>query len=183
MDVNLMEELPPLYDDNVTMNELQSILSDKINTADTDTDAAVDECFIMTASKLLARYENIYGIPTDVTKSDEFRREILNAKDAGEGTVNNQLMIDTAASYSNGIVDIIKNPTDCSFIVKFVGTLGIPANMDGLTNTINEIKPAHLAFSFEYTYITWDDFEKYNHTCDEWDAKNLTWDELEAYKE
>lgn len=181
--MDLMDLLPPLYDQNTTMQELQGILTEKVNAAISGTGATVDECFIETASALLARYEKIYGITVDVTKSDDFRREILRAKIAGVGTVTKQMIVDTAMSYSNGTVEITEHPETYSFIVKFTGTLGIPPNMAGLTNTINEIKPAHLAFSFEYTFITWDRVEAYNHTWDEWDAKNLTWDDFETYKE
>ncbi|QEY33741.1 DUF2313 domain-containing protein [Caproiciproducens galactitolivorans] len=181
--MNLMDYLPPIYDGNATMQELQDILTDKINTMISYTGATVDECFINTASKLLNRYEKIYGCTVDVTKSDTARREILKAKIRGIGTITKQLIIDTAASYSNGTVEVIEKPTDYSFVVKFTGTLGIPKNMAGLTETINQIKPAHLAYSFIYTFITWDKVEAYSHTWDEWDALGLTWDAFETYKE
>lgn len=161
--MDLMELLPPVYDENTTMQKLQGILSDKVNAAISGTGVTIDECFIETASALLARYEKIYGITVDVTKSDAFRREILRAKIAGVGTVTKQMLIDTAASYSNGTVEVIEHPETYSFVVKFTGTLGIPPNMAGLTNTINEIKPAHLAFSFEYTYRTHGMLTGYTH--------------------
>lgn len=161
--MNLMDLLPPLYDQNTTMQELQGILTEKVNAAISGIGATVDECFIETASALLSRYEKIYGITVDVTKSDDFRREILRAKIAGVGTVTKQMIVDTATSYSNGTVEIIEHPEAYSFVVKFTGTLGIPPNMPGLTNTINEIKPAHLAFSFEYTYRTHSMLTGYTH--------------------
>lgn len=161
--MDLMDLLPPVYDENTTMQELQGILTNKINAAISGTGATVDECFIETASALLSRYEKIYGITVDVSKSDDFRREILRAKIAGVGTVTKQMIIDTATSYSNGTVEIIEHPETYSFVVKFTGTLGIPPNMPGLTNTINEIKPAHLAFSFEYTYRTHGMLTGYTH--------------------
>ena len=161
--MDLMDLLPPIYDKNTTMQELQGILTDKVNTAISGTGLTVDECFIETASVLLARYEKIYGITVDVSKSDDFRREILKAKIAGVGTVTKQMLIDTATSYSNGTVEVIEHPETYSFVVKFTGTLGIPPNMVGLTNTINEIKPAHLAFSFEYTYRTHGQLTGYTH--------------------
>lgn len=161
--MDLMNLLPPIYDKNTTMQELQGILTDKVNAAISGTGATVDECFIETASALLARYEKIYGITVDVTKLDDFRREILRAKIAGVGTVTKQMLIDTASSYSNGTVEVIEHPETYSFVVKFTGTLGIPPNMVGLTNTINEVKPAHLAFSFEYTYRTHGMLTGYTH--------------------
>lgn len=183
MSLDLMTLLPPVYEDNVTMTELQGILSTDVSDLITNIGAAIDECFIGTASGLLGRYENIFGIATNVSISDAFRREILKAKLRGVGTVTKQLIVDTAASYSNGSVEVTEYPAESRFVVKFVGALGIPANIDGLTNTINEIKPAHLAFSYEYSYMTWAQLEGYSHTWADWAAKNLTWAELEVYKE
>jgi prefoldin subunit 5 len=42
-----------------------------------------------------------------------------------------------------------KHPAEYKFDVKFVGTVGTPPNMDDLTAAIEDIKPAHLI----YTYI------------------------------
>jgi uncharacterized protein YmfQ (DUF2313 family) len=161
--MDLMDYLPPIYDGNSTMEELQGILTDKINGIIYDTGVTVDECFIETASGLLSRYESIYGCTIDVTKTDDMRREILKAKIRGIGTVTKQMIIDTAAAYTNGTVEVIESPSTYSFTVKFTGTLGIPTNMVGLTNTINEIKPAHLSFSFEYTFRTHGQLTGYTH--------------------
>lgn len=181
--MNLMELLPPVYEENKTMEELQEILSGKINKLANNFDTTIDQCFVDTATNLLSRYEKIYGLTVDVTKSNQFRRERIKAKARGVGTVTKKMLEEVAASYSNGEVEVIENFEDYSFIVKFVGTKGIPGNMADLTLTIKEIKPAHLAFSFEYTFLTWDEFDSYNKTWDEWDALNLTWDELEVYGE
>ena len=161
--MNLMDLLPPVYEGNDTMEELQGLLTDRVNALIADLGGTVDECFIETASKLLSRYEKVYGITVDVGKSDAFRREVIKAKIRGIGTVTKQLLIDTAASYSNGTVDVIEDPANYSFVVKFTGTFGVPANMDGLTKTIEEIKPAHLAFSFEYMYRTHGQLTGYTH--------------------
>lgn len=180
--MDLMELLLPIYDGNTTMGELQSILSDKINGLAANMSGTVNECFAATSSKLLSRYEGLYGIEVDVTKSDVFRRERILAKIRGIGTVTKQMIIDTAAAYSNGAVDVIEDPVNYHFTVKFVGTYGIPANMDGLTKTIDEIKPAHLSYTFEYVFVTWDAVEACKKTWDQWDALNLTWDAFEIYK-
>lgn len=151
---DLMELLPPIYEKNSTMEELQSILSLKINSLASSFDETIDECFVNTASSLLSRYEKIYGLKVDVSKSNSFRRERIKAKIIGVGTVTKQMIIDTAASYSNGEVEVIEEPGNYSFKIKFVGTLGMPPNMADLTLTIEEIKPAHLTYTFEYVYNT-----------------------------
>lgn len=167
--MDLMTLLPEYYKGNKTMEELQGILSAGINNLASKLDTTIDECFVNTAVALLSRYEKIYGIQVDVSKSNEFRRERIKAKIRGTGTVTKRMIENVAKSYRNGEVEVIENVADYSFKVKFVGTKGIPSNMADLTLTINEIKPAHLAFSFEYTYNTWND------------VAGMTWSEASAY--
>lgn len=167
--MELMNLLPPIYEGNKTMRELQGILTADVNNLAANLNETVDECFVETATALLSRYEKLYGLSVDVTKSDTFRRERIKAKIRGVGTVTRQMIIDTAASYSNGQVEVIENPDSCSFIIKFVGTKGIPANMRDLTITMEEIKPAHLSYTFEYVYNTWKDIS------------GMTWSEAAAY--
>jgi uncharacterized protein YmfQ (DUF2313 family) len=150
--MDLMQLLPEVYEGNSSMEKLQEILTtDIINLADSYNET-INECFVNTASKLLSRYEKIYGIEVDVSKADTFRRERIKAKIRGVGTVTKQMLINTAKSYSNGDVEVIEEPENNSFRVKFIGSIGIPQNMDGLTMTIEEIKPAHLSYTFEYVF-------------------------------
>lgn len=153
--MDLMMLLPSVYSGNTKMEELQSILSADINNLASNLNETIDECFVNSASALLSRYEKIYGIQVDVSKSNEFRRERILAKIRGIGTVTKQMIVDVASSYSNGEVEVIEDNANYSFKIKFIGTKGIPGNMADLSITINEIKPAHLAFTFEYTYNTW----------------------------
>ena len=172
--MELIDLLPDYYRDNRTMEELQRILSADINKLVSNFKSTIDQCFVSTATSLLSRYEKIYGIQVDVIKSNELRRERIKAKIRGIGTVTKQMIEATARSYSNGEVEVIEYPDEYRFVVKFVGSKGIPANMADLTLTIEEIKPAHLAFEFEYTYNTWNDVA--HMTWDE--ASVFTWDQL-----
>jgi uncharacterized protein YmfQ (DUF2313 family) len=169
-----MTLLPPVYDGNTTMQKLQSILSADINTLANKFDETIDQCFVSTAASLLSRYEKIYGLQVDVIKSDEFRRERIKAKIRGIGTVTKQMIIDTARSFSNGEAEVLEDSSNNCFVIKFIGTMGIPANMDDLVLTIEEIKPAHLSYTFEYTYRRWGEVSSYL-----WgDADDKTWYQL-----
>lgn len=152
--MELMELLPVYYKDNLTMEEMQCILSYNINLLATDYDLTINQCFVNSATNLLSRYEKIFGIQVDISKSEAFRRERIRAKIRGTGTVTKQMIKDVAKSYSNGEIEVIENSGDYSFIVKFVGSIGIPENMEALIITIEEIKPAHLSYTFEYIYNT-----------------------------
>lgn len=161
--MDLMELLPNYYRGNVTMEKLQSILAEKIQALANDINETIDQCFVNTATALLSRYEKIYGLDVDISKSNEFRRERIRAKIRGVGTVTKEMIKAVARSYSNGEVEVIEDPANYRFIIKFVGTLGIPANMADLILTIEEIKPAHLAYTFEYTYRTYGELAAYTH--------------------
>jgi uncharacterized protein YmfQ (DUF2313 family) len=167
--VDLIQLLPSQFAENEKMIKLQGILSNNVNSLAADMGETIDQCFVSTATNVLSRYEKLYGIEVDVSKSNLFRRERIKAKIRGVGTATKNMIIDTAAAYSNGEVAVIEDAANNSFTIKFVGTKGIPLNMDGLTLTINEIKPAHLAFTFEYVFNTWNDI------------RGMTWNEANAY--
>ena len=167
--IDLMEYLPDFYENNITMKELQGTLSEIITKFDDGRNEVLDNCFISTTSEMLSRYEKIFGLNIDISKSDEFRRERLKAKVRGNGTTTKQLIEQVASAFSNGAVEVIEDNRNYKFFVKFVGTLGIPENIADLELTIKEIKPAHLEFEFIYTYNTWKVVE------------TLTWNEASAY--
>jgi uncharacterized protein YmfQ (DUF2313 family) len=161
--MDLMDLLPDQYASNNTMKELQSILSGKINNIASGFNETINQCFVSTATNLLSRYEKIYGLNVDVSKSNEFRRERIIARARGIGTVTAKMIEEVAMSYSNGEVEVIEDPANYSFKIKFVGTKGLPPNMADLTLTIEEIKPAHMAFAFEYVYRTHTELSIYTH--------------------
>ena len=153
--VDLMKYLPEYWHTVEEMKLIQSMLGEEVaNVIDYKKDI-INQMFIEAATWGLSRWEKIFDLETDVNKSYEFRRERIRAKIRGSGTTTKQLIINVASSFSGGEVEVIEQPEQSSFIIKFIGVKGIPANMVDLTNTINEIKPAHLAFSFEYTYNYW----------------------------
>ena len=80
----------------------------------------------------------------------------------------------TAESFSGGEVEIIENNPDYSFTVKFVGVKGVPSNMKGFLNMLETIKPAHLNYNIEYTYLTWKDIKQHK-----WgNINNYTWKDV-----
>jgi hypothetical protein len=87
----------------------------------------------------------------------------------GAGTTTKAMIQNVAESFSNGEVTILEYNFECRFEVKFVGTIGVPPNMDDLTVAIEEIKPAHLTYSYVYIYNTYGDLHR------------LTYGELERY--
>lgn len=175
--MDLLEHLPSYYHDNNTMIEVQRILSEFTTELDNAKLTAVNQMFISTASMLLSRYEQIFGIETDTTKDNQYRIERIRAKVMGTNTTTIDLIKESAKIFNGSEVEVIENYNDYSFVIKFVGSKGIPLNIDNFKMTIEEIKPAHLSFTFEFTFNTWNMV-----SSETWEvASTMTWEQFGTY--
>lgn len=154
--VDLMRYLPQIFQENKTMQAIQKTNGEEIDVLKFAIEDLLKQFFIETATWGLSRWEKVYGLDTDVNKSYAYRRERIKARKNSKGTVTKQMIINIASCFSGGEATVIEYPREYRFVIKFIGVKGIPGNMKDLTRTINEIKPSHLAFSYEYTYNTWD---------------------------
>jgi hypothetical protein len=176
--IDLMQYQPPIYQGIKQMEELQEVLGYETGKAVYALKNLLNQCFISTASEGLDRWEKIFRIDTDRSQSYERRREILLAKLRGSGTTTKDMIKNVAIAFSGGEVAIQEYPQEYRFVVQFIGIRGIPQNMAGLMNAIEEIKPAHLAYSFKYTYTTWNMLNGLT-----WGGINQkTWAELKIYE-
>ena len=112
----------------------------------------LNQCYVDTATWGLKFWEEFLGIITDESKAVDYRRSAIKAKLRGTGTITVKLIENVAESFQ-----------PFTFEVKFVGSRGIPPNLDDLKNAINEIKPAHLCVQYTFTYTVWKE------------VRNLTW--------
>ena len=141
----------------------------------------INQMFIDTATWGLEYWEQLVCINTNYAFNYETRRSNIKAEMRRQDITTKEVIKSVAEAYSNGECEVIENFSDYSFTVKFIGVKGIPAALSELDKVINKIKPCHLAHAYEYSYLTWDEFDGYNWTWDELDALNLTWNELEIY--
>lgn len=178
--MKLIEQLPSFYENDIDM-VIQNSLNLETDTLHKEVEDTLNQFFVETCTWGLDYWENMLGIAKN-NHDIQTRRENIKAKMRSRGTTTLSVMKNVCEAYSNGEVEIIENYDDYSFIIKFVGAKGIPAALNELDKTIEEIKPCHLAHSYEFTYLTWDEFDNFNHTFDEWDSLNLTWDEFEVYR-
>lgn len=119
------------------------------------------------------------GVATNMSLTYEQRREILMAKLRGQGTTTRKMIEDTAVSFSGGEVKVIEDNPNHLFIIQFIGIKGIPRNMQAFVSMLEDIKPAHLAYRFEYRYTIWNEVRPYiwNHLT------TITWDDVKTLKE
>ncbi len=176
---DLMKYLPPWYYNSNIMVNIQNSAAKEIGKLNYSKKDLLDQFYVDTATwGLSSIWEKPLGIQTDLNKSYEDRREIIKAKLRGSGTVTKVMLKNVAEAFSSGETKIIENFSDYSFIIQFIGIKGIPKNMAGLIDAIDTIKPAHLGYSFKYTYTRYEKLKELT-----WQqAKTKTWDDLKVYE-
>lgn len=177
---DLMKYLPKYYEKSKVMKSIQQAIAKGLGVANYDVEEVLNQFFVDTATWGLSLWEEDLGIITDMKKSYEARREIIKAKLRGSSSVTRGMLKNTALAYTNAEIDVIEKFDDYSFIVKFISVKGIPENLNGFKQTIEEIKPAHLDFSIEYTYNVWN-FLKEKLTWTEPKSKGSTWNNITTY--
>lgn len=166
--VDLAGYAPPFLAEVLELAEIYRTEGSEIGLLQHELRDLLDQCFIETATWGLLRWEKMLGVATNMSLTYEQRREILMAKLRGQSTTTKQMIRDTAAAFSGGEVRVIEDNSKHHFIVRFVGVKGIPRNMQAFIDMLEDIKPAHLSYSFEYTYTVWGN------------VKGLTWGDLKT---
>ncbi len=121
---------------------------DSILTAIEDIETQLD---IDKATWGLAVYEKELGLQTDIGKPLDDRRSVIKSRMRGNGKADAVLLKLVADAYTNGGVEVTFQ--EGVIHIRFANVLGAPPNMADLTNTIEELRPAHLPFEFEYLYL------------------------------
>jgi len=172
----MMTYLPAFY-------ATSRIMSSSIDSQGVEMDSfwqALDETlaqyFVTTATWGLDQWEQELGIPTELAKPVDQRRSVILSKIRGIGSVTIGLIKSVAEAYDGGTVDVTVQPELYQFTVKFIDTLGIPPNLDDLKEAIEEIKPAHLAVEYEFTYYLYSDLASSGKTYGE--ITSFTYDDI-----
>lgn len=177
---DLMKYLPPWYQNSDIMCQIQNSIATEIGLVRYNQQDLLNQFFIDTATwGLSIIWEPPLGIATDLNKNYEDRREIIKAKLRGSGTTTTQMIKNTAEAFSGGECNVVSHPENYFFTVQFIGIKGIPKNMEAFKQMLEDIKPAHLAYDFKYTYTVWNFLKDNNLTVDQ--AKSNTWDGLKVY--
>ncbi|MFS0727044.1 putative phage tail protein [Paenibacillus sp. 1P07SE] len=176
--LDLMAYLPSYYRGIREMEALQGRQGEEIGRLRDSLDDGLRQAFVETATWGLEHWELEFGLAVDPSRPDEWRREVLRAKIRGSGTTTRQKVIQAAAAFSGGEVDVVEYPADSRFEIVFIGVLGIPPNMAGFIDMLEDIKPAHLAYSFQYRFTWWETLRELTWA----QAGEKTWSELRVYE-
>ena len=144
--MNLLDMLPEFYSASREIVDIQNAISaelDKIIEAKNDCFLQLD---VNRATWGLALWEQAYGIKTDVNLSDAIRRAQIKAKMGGAGTTKCSMIESVARNYTDGDVIVEEIAKEYRFKIKYIDTFDFLPDMKTLVRTIEEIKPAHLAY-------------------------------------
>jgi len=170
----LLSYLPDYYATSRVMSSNMDAQGNELDSLWKVLDDTLEQYFVSTATWGLEHWERELGIAVDSAKPIGQRRSVILSKLRGIGTVTVQLIKSVAEAYDGGKVDVTMHPESYTFTVKFVDTRGLPPNLDDLKAVIEEIKPAHLAVEYAFTYTQWSEL---NQTT--WgNLKNFTWGEV-----
>ena len=176
---NLIKHLPGYYRQSKVMREVLKGLEAECKNLSGNVTDTENQFFIILADRELQRYEQDLGIVVDNTLSDEARRGRILSRLRGTGTVTKEMIRNVANSFVNGEIDIIEQPNDYTFVVKFISKKGEPPRIDDVKNAIEMIKPAHLAVEYIFTYRTWQ--EVLNLILDWQEVKSYSWYSLMTF--
>ncbi|MGO4545786.1 putative phage tail protein [Paenibacillus sp. 2TAB23] len=177
-EIDLMSYLPSYYQQFLEMLLIQKCLGEEIGKHSERQEDVLNQYFVQSATWGLARWEKTIGLSSDSSLPYARRRESVIAKLRGAGTTTKVKVIQTAMAFSGGEVNVVEYPAESRFEVVFVGTKGIPPNMSGFIQMLEDIKPAHLAYSLKYTYSVWNQIKELSWNL----AKSKTWSELRVYE-
>ena len=155
----LFETLPYLYSSSKEVENVQGAIDVERLILEGKLQDLYKQSFVNSSDKALHLWENMLGIKKLSAKyrSEDYqsRRENILARLRSTGVSSKKALEELCKSFSGGEVKIIEDNANYSFLVKFVSEESIPANLEGLTNAIEEVKPAHLSWSYILAYNIW----------------------------
>lgn len=155
----LIVRYPDFYAGSAEFVDLQEALEPEVLALWEYRDSVLDQLSVDTATWGLRYWEQTLGIPVEAAKDLSFRRSRIKSKLRGAGITTVAMIQNVAESFSNGEVAVREFPTEFRVEIVFVGTIGIPPNMEDLTAALREAMPAHLKWDYIIIYNTWDNLK------------------------
>lgn len=148
----LIYQLPRYYQDSPPVSELERVLgtqAEQLRVSESDTLA---QLWVETATWGLDLWEQWVGLPIDRTRPYSYRRGRILAKLRGQGATTVEMLANVVASfgYDPSQVSVIEHSDTYQFEIVLSGLAQTPTEIDGITDAVNEIKPAHLDWWFTY---------------------------------
>ena len=176
----MLKKLPTYYQKSKVIRELFKSIELEFKSLSEETVLTENQFFVILSDRDIAKHEQDVGLVPDTAADLETRRGRVMSKLRGTGTVTKTMMKNVAASFVNGDIEIIEYPSRYCFAVKFTSRTGIPYNIEDIKAMVEELKPAHLAVEYIFTYRLWQDVLD---TLSNWTTvKSYSWEQLLVFE-
>ncbi len=176
----MIEKMPGYYRKSKVMTQLCKSIENEFERLNDEITLTENQFFVILSDRDIKNHEEDVGLVPDTSADIETRRGRVLSKLRGTGTVTKTMMKNVSKSFVNGDIEIIEYPSKYCFAVKFTSKTGVPYNLDDIKAMIEEIKPAHLAVEYIFTYRLWQDISD---EIQIWTtAKNYSWEWLLTFE-
>lgn len=177
----MLKKMPAYYKNSKIVKEIIDSIEAECLLLRKQTQLAENQFFVILSDSNIQNHEQDVGLTPDPSAGIDTRRGRVLSRLRGTGTVTKTMMKNVAASFVNGDIEIIEYPSEYCFAVKFTSRTGVPYNLSDIQNMIEEIKPAHLAVEYIFTYRLWQDVID---SLQDWDTVNTyTWAQLLVFED
>lgn len=145
-----------------TFGALLDTMQTEHNTLESNLTDLVNQLYISTATWGLDAWEQFLGVETK-NNSFEFRRSVLKGKLSETSTTTKQALKSAALAFDTGEIEVTESASTYSFKIKFIGRKGVLPNLEGFLGMVETLKPAHLAYTYEFTYNTHGELSFFTH--------------------
>ncbi|MCK9479715.1 MAG: YmfQ family protein [Firmicutes bacterium] len=172
--------LPSYYAKSKVMSNLFDSLESEYERLKQEVQLTENQFFVLLTDKDISKHEADVGLSPDNVADIETRRGRVLSRLRGTGTVTKSMVKNVAASFVNGEIEIVEHAGDYLFEVKFMSKRGVPYNLADIQKVIEDIKPAHLAVEYIFTYRLWQDVLD---TLSVWsEVKTYSWENLLTFE-
>ncbi|MNV35160.1 hypothetical protein D3C71_1265980 [compost metagenome] len=145
--------LPSYYEGIKEFDELLDTEGTEFDRLEASVLNLLNQSYPESATWALERYEKDLQIVVDAGKPADQRRSVIISRMRGSGKVSGTMIKNVAQAYDGGKVDVSVSAPEYKIIITFVDTLGIPVNLDDLKQALEDIKPAHMALTYEFRFL------------------------------
>lgn len=132
--------------------EIQRVAGLALARLERDVQLWKDQLRIETATVGLVGWERAVGIQTDLSLSLDVRRAKVKAKLQGLGVTTAEVICAIVERFTGGAATLQEGVAKHTFRVTVEGVLDPPENMAAMLHSVAEVKPAHLAHQYAFSY-------------------------------
>ena len=155
----MLKRLQPFMQKSMVYFELFKAESERLHAREDAVEDLRGQLDVNTATWGLDLYEKELGYIGMGTYAE--RRSLIKSKWRGLGKFDAALIKVVAKAYQNGLVEPEFSASVIN--VKYTDIGGVPSNFLAFEAVLEELKPAHLALTFEFLYAMYSELTTYTH--------------------